>query len=122
MRKSIFVSLAAMAAGLAVPASLSAQEITPADPPVVQTQANPPGEGIPTDVPPNPATASTPVAPAMPADPSYQAGPYAGALTPPPVQAMNKEYPLCSATVQDSCVNPSEAPASMKKQRRRSRG
>jgi hypothetical protein len=74
-------------------------------PPVVQTQANPPGEGVPTATPPNPATAAEPVSPAVPADPGYQAGPYKGALTAPPAEALNKNYPVCSKTVQDSCRN-----------------
>lgn len=55
--------------------------------------------------PPDPATADTPVPPAMPADPSYQANPYKGAMTAPPAEAMNKTYPLCSRTVQDNCRN-----------------
>ncbi|MCP1469803.1 hypothetical protein J3E64_001485 [Sphingobium sp. OAS761] len=28
-------------------------------------------------------------------------------MTPPPTEA--KDYPLCSKTVQDSCINPGEA-------------
>lgn len=84
----------------------------PADSPtVVQTQANPRGEGEPTPTPPNPATASDAVAPAQPADPSYQAGPYKGALTAPPPEAMNKAYPVCSKTVTDSCRNRGEGGA-----------
>ena len=83
---------------------LNAQEAeTPA---VIQTQANPVGEGAPSPAPPDPATADSPVPPAMPADPDYHAGPYAGALTPPPGEAFNKDYPVCSKTVQDSCINP----------------
>jgi hypothetical protein len=77
---------------------------TPATPAVIQ--ANPPGPGVPTDVPPNPSTAAEPVPPARPADPGYQAGPYKGALTPPPPEAMNKVYPVCTRKIQDSCRNP----------------
>lgn len=73
----------------------------PATPP---TQANPPGQGIPTDTVPTPESAAEPVPPAMPADESYQGGPYKGALTPPPNEA--KEYPVCTKTLQDSCRNP----------------
>lgn len=76
---------------------------------MIQTQANPPGPGVPTGAPPNPATAGSPVSPEMPADPSYNAGPYKGALTAPPSQAMDKTYPLCTSRLQDSCVNPGEA-------------
>lgn len=75
----------------------------------MQTQANPRGEVDASAVPPNPQTAAAGVQPAMPADPSYQAGPYKGALTQAPDAAMNKVYPLCSRTVTDSCQNPSEA-------------
>lgn len=32
-----------------------------------------------------------------------------GNFTPPPASAMNKDYPLCSRTIQDSCINPGEA-------------
>lgn len=32
-----------------------------------------------------------------------------GNYAPPPATAMNKTYPLCSRTVQDSCINPREA-------------
>ena len=70
-----------------------------------QVQANPIGSAQATDPSPDPATASSSVAPSMPADPSYQAGPYKGALTAPPADAMNKDYPVCSKTVQDSCRN-----------------
>lgn len=77
--------------------------------PVIQTQANPRGSGMPAETPPNPSTAATPVPPAMPADSSYQAGPYKGALTPPPPEAQGKSYPLCTRNLQDSCVNPGEA-------------
>lgn len=54
---------------------------------------------------PDPQTANSPTAPAMPADPSYHGQPYVGALTPPPSEAMNKSYPVCSAQMQDNCRN-----------------
>jgi hypothetical protein len=41
----------------------------------------------------------------MPADESYQGGPYKGALTPPPADAMAKDYPVCGKTVTDGCRN-----------------
>jgi hypothetical protein len=75
---------------------------TPTTPP---GQANPPGAGVPTTGVPDPQMAEQSVRPAMPADPSYQGGPYKGALTPPPATAMGKEYPICSKTVTDSCRN-----------------
>ncbi|AZI34805.1 hypothetical protein NT2_02_04090 [Caenibius tardaugens NBRC 16725] len=77
----------------------------PAPPEVVQEQANPQGTGAPTEGVPDPATAQDPVPPAMPADPGYHAGPYKGALTPPPAEAMSKDYPVCTKKVQDSCRN-----------------
>ncbi|MEW9856283.1 hypothetical protein [Novosphingobium sp. M1R2S20] len=75
-------------------------------PSVPAGQANPPGMGVPTTGVPNPQTANQAARPAMPADESYEGGPYKGALTPPPADAMDKEYPVCSRTVQDSCRNP----------------
>lgn len=85
----------------AVSAQLAGQ--TPPTPP---DQANPPGIGTPTTGAPDPQVAAQPVPPAMPADPSYQGGPYKGALTPPPATAMNKTYPVCTRKLQDSCRNP----------------
>ncbi|MFM5930225.1 MAG: hypothetical protein ACKOPQ_04895 [Novosphingobium sp.] len=85
----------------AVSAQLAGQ--TPATP---VGQANPPGEGVPTAGVPDPQAAAQSVPPAMPADPSYQGGPYKGALTPPPETAMNKTYPVCTRKLQDSCRNP----------------
>ena len=94
------------AAWTRIEAQLAAQAAAPTPAPVVvQTQANPVGAGVPTAAAPNPATAADPVPPAQPADPSYQAGPYKGALTPPPAEAANKVYPVCSKTVTDSCRN-----------------
>ena len=104
MRKLILAGVAAIPLCTMI-SPVAAQQA----PVVVQTQANPSGLGTPTATPPDPATAASPVAPAMPADPSYNAGPYKGALTPPPVEAMAKTYPLCTSTLQDSCINPSEA-------------
>lgn len=107
MRRFILSSAAAMAlCGTAT--AVAAQ----AEPPVIQVQANPPGMAVPTMTPPDPVTADSVVRPAMPADPSYNAGPYKGALTLPPAEAMNKDYPLCTSQLRDSCVNPSEAAAS----------
>jgi hypothetical protein len=97
-----YAATAALALGSVAGTAAFAQ---PADAPVVETQANPPGEGVPTATPPDPATAAEPVAPAQPADPNYNAGPYKGALTSPPPAAANKVYPVCSRTVTDSCRN-----------------
>ena len=78
-------------------------------PPTPANQANPPGLGTPTAGFPNPQYANQATQPAMPADEGYQGGPYAGALTPPPADAMNKDYPICRGDIQDSCINPREA-------------
>jgi hypothetical protein len=80
-------------------------------PPTPANQANPPGTGTPTDGVPNPQAAAQAVPPAMPADPSYQGGPYKGAMTPPPADAMAKTYPVCTSKVQDSCQNRGEGGA-----------
>lgn len=95
-----------------VQAELSARAAAPPQQPVVvQTQANPPGGGLASTETPNPATASEPVAPAIPADSSYKAGPYKGALTPPPTEAMGKTYPVCTKGVTDGCQNRGEGGA-----------
>lgn len=82
-----------------------AQQLRGETPSTPAGQANPPGRGVPTAGVPNPQAANQAARPAMPADPSYQGGPYKGALTPPPADAMNKPYPACSRTVTDNCRN-----------------
>jgi hypothetical protein len=82
-----------------------AEQLAGASPTTPAGQANPPGEGMPTAGVPDPKMAAQTARPAMPADESYQGGPYKGALTPPPVTAMNKEYPKCSKEMQDNCRN-----------------
>lgn len=42
----------------------------------------------------------------MPANQAQPAGIGGGTAAPPPAEAMNKDYPVCSRTVQDSCRNP----------------
>ena len=69
-------------------------------------QANPVGSNEPASAtPPNPMAANDAVPPATPADASYAAGPYKGALTAAPAEAMNKVYPVCTKKLQDSCRN-----------------
>ena len=107
MKKSMLSTIALLSfAGFASLSQAQDAGVPPPPPPPVQEQANPQGPGAPTDVPPAPATAADPVSPAMPADPSYNAGPYKGALTPPPPEAMDKTYPICTKKMQDSCRNP----------------
>lgn len=118
-RAAVWASIEQQLAGAAPPAAMTAPspDAAAAPPPmdddasaqaapVEQVQANPPGAGPASDTPPDPATADTPVPPAQPADPGYHAGPYKGALTEPPADAMNKTYPVCSRKVQDNCRNP----------------
>lgn len=106
MRNLILAGAAAVAlCGMAT--TLAAQQV----PPEIQVQANPPGTDVPTMTPPDPVTAESSVRPAMPADPSYNAGPYKGALTVPPAEALNKVYPACNSRLQDSCINRHEAGA-----------
>jgi len=59
-----------------------------------------------------------PAAPQVPADsPAASALPpttpttVSNALPPPPAAELNKSYPVCSRTVQDSCQNPGEGGA-----------
>lgn len=66
--------------------------------PAAQTQANPQGAGAPAP------QASGAVPSATVTDPGSQGG--QGALTPPPASAMDKEYPVCTRQIQDSCRNP----------------
>lgn len=91
--------------GEATAANPSGSAAPDASSPADQIQANPQGEGVPSATPPNPGSADSSVPPTMPADPSYNAGPYKGALSAPPTGAMNKDYPVCSRKVQDSCRN-----------------
>lgn len=120
MRNILFAHAAAFAmTGAAAIAAITA--LAQEQPPVIQTQANPPGAGMPAETPPNPPTAATPVPPAMPADTSYQAGPYKGALTPPPAEAMGRSYPLCTRSLRDACVNPGETAAGTVRAPRRAR-
>ncbi|HWV12217.1 MAG TPA: Fe-S oxidoreductase [Sphingobium sp.] len=98
-----------------------ATDTMPADQAAPATPADP-NAGQPTGaVPADPGMA--PASPAVPKDPAAPMGSPAnpvtvgGNMTPPP--AGGKDYPLCSRTVQDSCINPSEAPRSKKMRRHR---
>ena len=98
-----------------------ATDTMPADSATPATAADP-NAGQPTgEVPP--ATGMAPASPAVPRDPAAPVGSSAnpvtvgGNMTPPP--AGGKDYPLCSRTVQDSCINPGEAPRSKKARRHR---
>ncbi len=73
-----------------------------------------PNASLPTgEVPSNPGMAPAPAPSTMPRDPAAPVGSSAnpvtmgGNMTPPPTET--KDYPVCSRTVQDSCVNRGEA-------------
>lgn len=134
--KSIMLASAAMlafttgATGIAIAQGVSANTAQPpatnSMPTDPATPANPataadPNAGQPTgEVPAD--TGMMPATPGMPKDPAAPVGSSAnpvtvgGNMTPPP--AGGKDYPLCSRTVQDSCINPGEAPRSKRSARR----
>lgn len=90
---------------IAAVSSTAIGAMQPDQPSQTYVQANPRGSSQPAVAAPDPQTADSPVAPAMPADPNYHAGPYVGALAPPPPDAFNKHYPVCHGAVQDNCRN-----------------
>ncbi|EQA97695.1 hypothetical protein L485_20780 [Sphingobium baderi LL03] len=74
----------------------------PADPNAGQpTGSVPPGEDM------QPAPAGVPNDPSAPVGSSANPVTTGGNMTPPPTDA--KDYPVCSRTVQDSCINPGDA-------------
>lgn len=133
--KSIMLAGAAMlafatgAAGTAIAQGAPdnmAQPPTPAMPGTAGEGATPatpadPNAGQPTGAVP-PDTGMAPASPGVAQDPTAPMGSSAnpvtvgGNMTPPP--AGGKDYPLCSRTVQDSCINPGEAPRSKRAARR----
>ena len=104
MRINPYVVVPLLLAGAAVPVA-AATAFAYALGPSIVASAGPPPALQPDPDAPDPQTANSPTAPAMPADPSYHGQPYVGALTGPPVEAMNKSYPLCTAGMQDGCRN-----------------
>lgn len=93
-----------------------------AQPPATETMPADPNAGQPTGAVPA-DTGMAPASPGVPRDPAAPMGSPAnpvtvgGNMTPPPATAT--DYPLCSRTVQDSCINPSEAPRSKAARRAR---
>lgn len=93
-------------------AATPAMPATPADPNAGQpTGAVPPETGM------APAPAGVPRDSTAPMGSSANPVTVGGNMTPPPTTP--KEYPLCSRTVQDSCINPGEARGVRKATRRR---
>ncbi len=66
-----------------------------------------PTGAVPADPGMDPAPAGVPNDPAAPVGSAANPVTVGGNMTPPPAEA--KDYPVCSKTVQDSCINPSEA-------------
>lgn len=84
------------------PGTSAATPAAPADPnAALPTGAVPPETGM------APAPAGVPKDAAAPVGSSANPVTVGGNMTPPPAEA--KDYPLCSKTVQDSCINPGEA-------------
>lgn len=83
----------------------------PPEPPAPEPPAPEPDAPPPKPVP---TPAPTPSEPPAEPPPAAQTGPIS-----PPLAEFVRNYPLCSATVRDSCINPSEAPATKTKTRRR---
>jgi hypothetical protein len=99
--------------------SLVAQDAAPMPEPKpapTPTEPAPPTPAPDPDMPPAPDPSPSPGAP--PAEPPVPPTEAAAALT-PSTATLARDYPPCSALVQDSCINPSEAPATKTKNRRR---
>lgn len=81
---------------------------TPAPPsPAADPNAGQPTGAVPPDTGMQPAPADAPRDASAPVGTSANPVTVGGNMTPPPTEA--KDYPVCSRTVQDSCINPSEA-------------
>ncbi|BAV63794.1 hypothetical protein SCLO_1007540 [Sphingobium cloacae] len=120
----------------AMPAATFAQDMPATNAPPAGAEAPPPSADpsagqVPGQADPNagqptgsvpPSTDMQPAPPNAPADPSAPTGSASnpvtmgGNMTPPPTEA--KDYPVCSKTVQDSCINPSEARKAKKANRK----
>lgn len=79
---------------------------TPAPPPPADPNAGVPTGAVPADTGMMPAPPNAPSDPAAPVGSSSNPVTVGGNVTPPPPTP--KDYPVCSKTVQDSCINPGE--------------
>ena len=113
MHKPFAHSLLALTAGLTIgaaplyaaqdaPPPPPSESASPVDPAISATPAVPAAPG-------SPDSAATPAVPAVPAVPA-EGERTVPTMPPPPPEALGKTYPVCSANVQDSCINRSEAP------------
>lgn len=98
--------------GMTPPAADPAMPPAPPADTEAGTMAADPNAGQPTGAVPA-DTGMTPAPAGMPRDPAAPVGSaanpvtFGGNMTPPP--AARADYPVCSKTVQDSCINPREA-------------
>ncbi|QDC36798.1 Fe-S oxidoreductase [Sphingobium fuliginis] len=99
----------------ATPASPATPATPATPPPAADPNAGQPTGAVPPDTGMQPAPAGVPRDPSAPVGTSANPATVGGNMTPPPTE--QKDYPLCSRTVQDSCINRSEAPKSMRKRR-----
>lgn len=94
--------------GDAYTSTTPATPATPATPsPNADPNAGQPTGAVPANPGMQPAPAGVPQDPTAPVGSSANPVTMGGNMTPPP--AGGKGYPLCSETVQDSCINPGEA-------------
>ncbi|MEC3949663.1 Fe-S oxidoreductase [Sphingobium sp. HWE2-09] len=91
----------------ATPPSAPVAPATPAAPDAADPNAGQPTGAVPADPGMVPAPAGVPRDPSAPMGSASNPVTVGGNVTPPPTEA--KDYPLCSRTVQDSCVNRGEA-------------
>ena len=104
---SLFAS-ASFTAAQDMPPPAPPEQADPVSPPLPQTQEAPPLPDAPMP-PPAPESPPTPPEPMAPPPPSE------AAPVPPPAEASSAstttsaDYPICSKTVTDNCVNRSEA-------------
>lgn len=82
-------------------------------PPQADPNAGQPTGAVPADPGMVPAPAGVPNDPSAPVGSSSNPVTVGGNMTPPPTEA--KDYPVCTRTVQDSCVNRGEAPKGRKR-------
>jgi hypothetical protein len=133
MKTLILSGIALLAVPAALPATAAAQTATPNDmsaqqmpqsgqlPPSPPPPGADPNAGTPSGQVPPQAGGMTPADPNAPRDPGAPVGSSAnpvvvgGNAAPPPEP--KADYPVCGKTVQDSCINPSEAPGRHRKTR-----
>ncbi|SCW84604.1 hypothetical protein SAMN02927924_03313 [Sphingobium faniae] len=129
--KRIMLAGAAMMCFATVMSGASAQDMPAAGMEAPPPPADPSMGQMPDQVDPNagqptgsvpPGGDMQPAPPGVPNDPSAPVGSASnpvtmgGNMTPPPTEA--KDYPVCSKTVQDSCINPGEARKARKANRK----